>query len=275
MAIAAFDFSNAFDTLGVEELVLKLRSLNVGQGAVLWFRDYLSGRVQRVRYGSATSTLRRVSFGVPQGSLLGPVLFTVLTSDLPAALGGGVNVTLYADDTCLWCAAKDPAIVKRKLELAASRLFSYALDNSLALNPAKTQLVWSSNPSPISVGITVVNPQEELLLLGVRFDRKHSINPHLRALAGTARSLLALTRRLLLHLPRGQQVQDIVRSLVVGQLGYGGVLFPPGSPLRTPQASLCRASRPRSMTWHGSCAVSPVLTGCRWSNYWQLLGCHR
>ena len=230
VAIAAFDFSSAFDTLGVEELVLKLRSLNIGEKAVHWFRDYLSNRQQRVKYGTARSSLRDVVFGVPQGSLLGPVLFTTLIADLPSTVSGcsnNVGVTLYADDTCIWSAHKNPAVAKKELEQASSRLLSYALENSLALNPAKTQLLWSNNPSPIIVGNTLVRPQDELLLLGVKFDGKLTIKPHLQSLVGTARSLLSMTRRLLLHLPRGQQVQDIVRALVVGRLCYGSILVPP------------------------------------------------
>ena len=230
LAVAAFDFSSAFDTLGVEELVTKLQRLDIGKGAVLWFRDYLSSRKQRVRYGSASSSLQDVIYGVPQGSLLGPVLFTTLIADLPSAVLDGssnLGITLYADDTCVWSAHKDPAVAKRELEQASSRLLSYALDNSLALNPAKTQLLWTSDSLPISIGTTVVHPQDELLLLGVRFDRKLTVRPHLRALASSARSLLALTRRLLLHLPRGRQVQDIVRALVTGRLCYGSILFSP------------------------------------------------
>ena len=231
VAVAAFDFSNAFDTMGVEELVTKLEGLNMSEGAVLWFRDYLSNRFQRVRYGSSSSSLRRVSHGVPQGSLLGPLLFTALTADLPSFIGGSSNsnigITLYADDTCVWCSHKDPAVVKKELEVVSSRLVRFAQDNSLALNASKTQVIWSSNPLPILVGDTLVRPMDDLLLLGVRFDRRFSIKPHLQALSSSARSLLALARRLLLHLPRGRQVQEIMRALVVGRLGYGSVLFPP------------------------------------------------
>ena len=232
MAIAAFDFPSAFDTLGVEELVKKLPELGIGKEAVLWIRDYLSNRQQRVRYGSANSSLRDVLYGVPQGSLLGPILFTCLTADLPATLtdncsSNNIGITLYADDTCVWSAHKDPKVAKEELELASSRLLNYVLENSLALNPAKTQLLWTCDSSPISIGKTVVHSQDELLLLGVRFDRKLSLKPHLRALAGSARSLLALTRRLLLHLLRGKQVQDIVGALVTGRLCYGSVLLPP------------------------------------------------
>ncbi len=243
VAVAAFDFSSAFDTLGAEELVVKLWKLGIGEEAVLWVTDYLSNRRQRVRYGSASSSLRDVLHGVPQGSLLGPLLFTALTSDLPAFLtddgnNSTIGVTLYADDTCVWAAHKDPEAARDELERAASRLLSYALENSLALNPAKTQLLWTSSPSSISVGTTIINPQDELLLLGVRFDRKLSLKPHLRVLAGSARSLLALTRRLLLHLPKGKQVQDIVRALVVGRLCYGSILFPPRLSATDPSCQL-------------------------------------
>ncbi len=231
VAVAAFDFSSAFDTMGVEELVLKLRGLNIGDGAVLWFRDYLSNRLQRVRCGSASSTLRQVSFGVPQGSLLGPLLFTALTADLPSFIGSSSNdnigITLYADDTCIWCAHRDPAVVQKELELASARLLLFAQDNSLALNTSKTQIIWSNSPSPVLVGDTLVQPQDELLLLGIKFDRKFSIKPHLQSVLGSARSLLAMTRRLLLHLPRGRQVQEVVRALVVGRLCYGSILFAP------------------------------------------------
>ncbi len=271
VVVAAFDFSSAFDTLGVEELVQKLQKLDVGSGAVVWFMDYLSHRRQRVRYGSACSTFRDVSYGVPQGSLLGPALFIALTSDLPAVLGSDVGVTLYADDTCLWCAGRDPAAARGELERAASRLTTYALDNSLALNADKIQLIWcgSSAPAPILIGTTVVQPQEELLLLGVKFNRRLTITPHLRTLASTARSLLALTRRLLLHLPRGRQVQNVVKSLVMGRLCYGSILFPPRLACSDPSicpASSSRTSKSPSMTWPASSSASPGRTGYPWNN---------
>ncbi len=129
-------------------------------------------------------------------------------------------------------------MAKKELELASSKLLQYALDNSLALNPGKTQLVWTSSPSSISIGKTVVHPQDELLLLGVRFDKRLSVKPHLRALSNLARSLLALTRRLLLHLPRGEKVQNIVCALVTGKLGYGSILLPPRLSSEEPSCQL-------------------------------------
>ncbi len=65
--VAGYDFSCAFDTMGTRELVAKLREMDVDKKAVLWFKDYLSGRHQRFRYRVDSSTLRLVSYGVPQG----------------------------------------------------------------------------------------------------------------------------------------------------------------------------------------------------------------
>ncbi len=230
LAVAAYDFSSAFDTLGVEELTGKLEELDLGEESISWVQDYLSGRRQRVRVGSSTSSFRDVLYGVPQGSLLGPSLFISLIFDLPTALGltDDDGVTMYADDCCIWTSHKEPRVVKSRLEVLSGRLLRFALENTLSLNSSKTQIMWSGPGAPpsINVGPSVVPIGRELLLLGVVFDDKLSMAPHMRALVGTAKSLSALTRRLLHHLPRGRQVQDVVRALVRGRLGYACMLLP-------------------------------------------------
>ena len=232
VGVAAFDYSSAFDTMGAQELVSKLADLAVGPRASMWFEDYLNGQLQRVRLGGASSGLREVSLGVPQGSLLGPALFIALTSDLPAALGlnrAYEGVSIYADDCCLWTAHKDPQAARIRLEELANKLAEYSLTNSLSLNAGKTQLMWiggGTSPPCAKVGDTLVAPTDSLQLLGLSFDRRISLAPHFQTLVGTAGSLHALARRLLVHLPRGHHVQDVVRSLVIGRLCYGAALFP-------------------------------------------------
>ncbi len=219
IGVAAFDYSSAFDTMGAQELVSKLKSLAVGPRASLWFEDYLSGRNQPVRLGAATSGLREINLGVPQGSLLGPALFIALTSDLPTALAldkTSEGISMYADDCCLWSAHKNPDKIRSRLQELAARLADYSLSNSLSLNAGKTQVLWiggGSSPPSITVGDMMVPPAETLQLLGLQFDRRLTLTPYLQVLAGVAGSLHALARRLLVHLPRGQQAQDVVRAL--------------------------------------------------------------
>ncbi len=249
--VAAFDYSSAFDTMGARELVSKLRDLAVGPKASRWFEDYLSGRTQRVRLGAASSGLRGINLGVPQGSLLGPALFIALTSDLPTALAldkMSEGVSVYADDCCLWSAHKNPDVVRSRLEELAARLADYSLRNSLSLNAGKTQILWIGggiSPPSTKVGDSMVPPAETLQLLGLSFDRKLSLTPHLQALAGVAGSLHALARRLLVHLPRGKQAQEVVRALVIGRLCYGAALFPLRLIQTDPTCQLLRAVQVR------------------------------
>ena len=73
--------------------------------SLAWFQSYLTSRFQRTVIGQATSCNRRVSVGVPKGSILGPLLFSIYINDLPTCLKHP-SVTLFADDTALYCSAK-------------------------------------------------------------------------------------------------------------------------------------------------------------------------
>ncbi len=114
------------------------------------------------------------------------------------------------------------------LEELAQKLANYFLVNALSLNRGKLQVMWMvafSPPLSIIGGISVA-PWELLQVLGLTLDPKLTLCPHLRGLVGAAWSLLALTRRLLVHLPRGHHVQEVVCSLVRGKLCYCFFLFP-------------------------------------------------
>ena len=98
--IIYLDFKKAFDSVPHERLLIKLAAYGLSGNILKWIRSFLSGRTQRVRVGSEKSGEAKVKSGIPQGSILGPVLFTVFINDLPDSLHSICKI--FADDTKIY-----------------------------------------------------------------------------------------------------------------------------------------------------------------------------
>ncbi|CAB4026464.1 Hypothetical predicted protein, partial [Paramuricea clavata] len=99
------DIAKAFDAVDHTKLLQKLQEFGFSGSLLLWFKNYLSGRFQWV----VTSTTLSITSGVPQGSLLGPFLFSVYINDLPSYVSSSTGVGLFADDTKLYRCIKNPS----------------------------------------------------------------------------------------------------------------------------------------------------------------------
>ncbi|CAB4027542.1 Hypothetical predicted protein, partial [Paramuricea clavata] len=108
------DLAKAFDTVDHCILLSKLSAIGVSPSSIKWFESYLSNRKQRTSCGNELSDALPVTVGVPQGSILGPLLFVVYINNLPDAVINS-EVTLYADDTVLYYFSKDPRLLEDKL----------------------------------------------------------------------------------------------------------------------------------------------------------------
>ena len=95
------DLSKAFDSIHDETLLMKLRTLGVSDGTLSWFASYLSDRQQRVRINSSLSNSLTIRHGVPQGSILGPLLFNLYINDLPSVCTT-CHVKSYVDGSKLY-----------------------------------------------------------------------------------------------------------------------------------------------------------------------------
>jgi hypothetical protein len=143
VVLVLLDLSAAFDTIDHRILVSRLSNDYGITGVVLsWFESYLSGRFQSVSIGNVSSSQSPLLFGVPQGSILGPVLFTLYTAPLETIIRSyGLDFMLYADDTQLYltCSkAKDNVSI---IEDCVNNISNWMKENKLAMNNEKTEVI--------------------------------------------------------------------------------------------------------------------------------------
>jgi len=112
------DFRKAFDSVSHDKLLLKLEAYGIKGKLLDWIREFLSNRKQRVCLGNFTSNYVPVTSGIPQGSILGPLLFLIYVNDLPEIFEG-VTCKLFADDLKLYGCAHDFEKIQKALEMLA------------------------------------------------------------------------------------------------------------------------------------------------------------
>ena len=127
------DLSKAFDTLSHGKLLTKLESYGVKSVELEWFTDYLFNRSQQVQYKNSLSNEEKITCGVPQGSILGPLLFIVFFNDFLSCLKHS-DVIKYADDTVIYVAGKDIFIIESRLSADMQAISNWCLQNELILN---------------------------------------------------------------------------------------------------------------------------------------------
>ena len=96
--LSLIDYRKAFDLVDHELLLKKLRVYQLSESSINWFSSYLANRQQKVSINNTTSNCQPITTGVPQGSILGPLLFILFINDLPLHIKNG-NLSIYADNT--------------------------------------------------------------------------------------------------------------------------------------------------------------------------------
>ena len=131
------DFSKAFDTVNHDILLQKLSLYGIQGIALTWYKDYLHNRTQYVTYNSIKSTKQRITCGVPQGSILGPLLFLLYVNDL-ATVSNAFWSVLFADDTSLFISGKDPEVMCDAINNDLAKIQEWLYCYKLSLNVLKT-----------------------------------------------------------------------------------------------------------------------------------------
>ena len=127
------DLQKAFDTINHDILISKMKHLGFSKEATLWFKSYLSSRKFKVHINKTFSESANLLCRVPQGSILGPLLFLLYINDMPQARD--CELLLYADDTCLIFQHKDIHVIEIVLNKNLSTLCDWFVDNKLSIYP--------------------------------------------------------------------------------------------------------------------------------------------
>ncbi len=140
------DLEKAFDTVNHSILISKLENYGIRGNANNWISSYLGNRAQQVSLDGVLSAKANITCGVPQGSILGPLLFTIYINDMHNALKHCI-VHHFADDTNLLYSHANPKVLKRVMNSELKILFEWLCANRLSLNVAKTEFIIFRPPS--------------------------------------------------------------------------------------------------------------------------------
>ena len=136
------DMSRAFNSIRYDILLSRLQNLDFSQGALDWFQSYLSNWQQCIRIGNAVSKVLPLKFGVPQGSIFGPVLFTIYVNDLLSVLKRCLSAS-YVNDCKLYLSFSPAELTTSisALNEDLMRISHWCYKNSLLINPDKTKVL--------------------------------------------------------------------------------------------------------------------------------------
>jgi len=211
------DLSRAFDCVSHPLLLRKLETCGLSGQALELMRSYLADRVQIVKYGGIYSQPALVSRGVPQGSVLGPLLFNVYVSDLPQSLPE-THIVQYADDTTFTLLGKNKTELTELTGARLKDINTWCKANQLCLNAQKTVTLLFS-----------VKPYEELMLESVKFlglwiDPQLTWNSHCEKLCKRLSQQVFLLR-CLSHNVSTKVLLSVYHACVHSLLAYGILLW--------------------------------------------------
>ena len=218
------DLQKAFDSVDLNILVKKLNYYGVRGIPSDWFNSYLHNRKQFVTINGFNSSLKSIKYGVPQGSVVGPLLFLIFINDLKASVKNS-TVHHFADDTTLLYTNNFLKTLSQKINYDLRGITDWLNANRISLNSDKTEFILFNHPNKAKTEEFVIKingkrlyPSLYVKYLGVLIDEHHSFKHHIRTLLKLRRAngILAKIR----HFVDGKTLKSLYFSLFNSHLSY-------------------------------------------------------
>ena len=233
--VTLLDLSAAFDTVDLEKLMQILENhIHTNGTALNWFRSFLFGRHQKTKIGSTTSDFLATKYGVPQGSVLGPVLFNIYIRNLPSFIKSfGFDTSNYADDTntrLKFTLQFQYSNITDRLPQLLKNLEFWMNEHFLKLNPDKTEIILFTPDSSRKL-IGLVHPytghirlKNNVKLLGVNLDDTLTLEPHVNSVISSCYFHLRDLGKLK-HNLSSDDLSTLTHSVISSKLDYCNVIL--------------------------------------------------
>ena len=225
------DISKAFDSVNHKLLVEKIKDIGIGGNVLVWITNYLCKRKQYVMTGGKCSDKKQTLCGVPQGSVIGPLLFLIYVNDI-AELNLRSKISLFADDTVIYFSGKDIDYISCQLQMDLDVISKWCCYNKLCLNVGKSKAMLFGNGygacNAVCPDLTLCNGTIENVksynYLGIILDENMTFNDHVSKVIQNVNSKLHL-----LSLLRGQITcvcaVAVYKTMILPLIEYGNVFL--------------------------------------------------